>query len=229
MNNSTQTIAKAVAPTVSVPTWATLKASYRQAEQSGVKATRKAQETVVRAYALTEETSTDAKSGAVSARSESERSREVLDALNIVSGNVFGLSAMRVAQLVKVFRAIALSGVDPFSASGQQVFTSWDAIRKADVTSLESHAEQVKTAENKAAALSEAVKVAKEVAKTRTAANKAAKAAGEPKAVTVTGLSQVVAFAEAALPIVRKVSATVSEADKAEARKALEALLAHLQ
>jgi hypothetical protein len=229
MSTMTEKVGQATTTAVSVPTWATLKASYRQAESSGIKATRKAQETVVRAYALTDETVTDAKSGAVTARSESERSREVLDALNIVSGNVFGLSAMRVAQLVKVFRAIALSGVDPFSGAGQQVFTSWDAIRKADVTSLESHAADVKTAESKAVALSEAVESAKKVAKDRAAANKAKKDADAPTMVTVTGLSQVVAFANQALPMVRKVSATATPEEKAEARKALEALIAHLQ
>jgi len=231
MSNSTQTVARATAPKVEAFTWSTLKREYKAAETSGVKARFKAYDAVVRAYALTEETSTDSKTGAVAARSEAERNREVLDSLNIASGNVFSISAIRVGQLVKVYRAIGLSGTDPFTEAGRSVFTQWDAIRKADITSLDGHAANVKAvdANKRGAALNEAVATAKQVEKDRAAANKAAKAAGEPKAVTVTGLSQVVAFAEAALPIVRKVSATVSEADKAEARKALEALLAHLQ
>jgi hypothetical protein len=217
-------------PKVAVPTWAALKASYRAAETSGVKARFKAYDAVVRAYALTDETATDAKSGAVTARSEADRNREVLDSLNIAAGNVFSISAIRVGQLVKVYRAIALSGTDPFSDLGKKSFTAWDAIRKADITSLDAHAEDVKTAEagKAGAVLAAAVETAKQVAKDRAASNKAAKVAGEPKTVTVNGLAQVLAFAESALPVVRKMSATASEAEKAATRKALEALIAHL-
>jgi hypothetical protein len=240
MSTMTENISKAtgtrkgdgatVKAAVNVPTWATIKQAYKAAETSGVKARFKANDAVVRAYALTDETSTDAKTGAVTARSEADRSREVLDALNIVSGNVFGLSAMRVGQLVKVYRAIGVSGTDPFSDQGRALFTPFDAIRKADVNALPTVAKAVEeAAEGKAGdVLAKAVETAKETAKARTAANKAAKDAAEPKTVTVTGLSQVVKFAEAALPMVRKVSATATPEEKAEARKALEALIAHL-
>jgi hypothetical protein len=228
MSTMTEKVSKSTTPTVVAPTWATLKKSYREAEVSGVKARFKAYDAVVRAYALTDETATDAKTGAVTARSEADRNREVLDSLNIGSGNVFSISAIRVGQLVKIYRAVALSGVDPFSGAGQQVFTSWDAIRKADITSLESRAADVKAAESKAVALSEAVESAKQVAKDRAASNRASKALDEPRKVTVSGLSHVLAFAEQALPVVRKVSATATEEEKAATRKALEALIAHL-
>lgn len=230
MSTMTEQVRKTTTPTVSVPTWAALKSAYKAAETSGVKARFKAYDAVVRAYALTDETATDAKSGAVTARSEADRNREVLDSLSIASGNVFSISAIRVGQLVKIYRAIALSGVDPFSGAGQSVFTSWDAIRKADITSLDGHAADVKAADanKRGEALNAAVETAKQVAKERAASNKAAKAAGEPKTVTVTGLSQVLAFAEQALPVVRAAGATATEEEKAATRKALQALLAHL-
>jgi hypothetical protein len=223
------TIATATRTDAQVPTWASLKTSYRAAEKTGVKARHTAYAAIVRAYALTDGTETD-KGGTVVARSEASRNREVLDALNVESGNVFGLSAIRVGQLVKVYRAIALSGTDPFSSAGQSVFTTWDAVRKADITALDGVAKDVKAADEGKArtVLAAAVETAKQVAKDRAAANKAAKDAETPTTVAVTGLKQVVSFAEAALPMVRKVSATATPEEKAEARKALEALLAHL-
>lgn len=225
----TSPVRATTATTVSVPTWAALKAAYKAAEKSGTASRFKAYDAIVRAYALTDETESD-KGGTVVARSEASRNREVLDALNVESGNVFGLSAIRVGQLVKVYRAIAISGTDPFAGAGRTAFTAWDAIRKADITALDAVAADVKAAETgkAGAVLAAAVETAKQTAKDRAAANKAAKDAEAPTTVAVTGLSQVVAFATAALPMVRKVSATASEADKAEARKALEALLAHL-
>lgn len=243
MSTMTENVAKAsgtrkgsnseVKAAVVVPTWAALKRDYRAAEVSGVKARFKAYDAVVRAYALTDETSTDSKSGAVSARSEAERAREVLDSLNIASGNVFSLSSNRVGQLVKVYRAMALSGVDPFSEAGRKTFTLWDTIRKNDITSLDAHAEQVKTAEPGKAgeALNKAVEEAKEAAKVRAAANKAKKEADAAKTVVkaVTGLAQVLQFAEQALPVVREASATATQEEKDATRKALEAILAHLK
>lgn len=237
MSTMTEQIAKSTgtvkAPVTVVPTWAALKRDYKAAETSGVKARFKAYDAVVRAYALTEEMSTDSKSGAVVARSEADRNREVLDSLNIVSGNVFSISAMRVGQLVKVYRAMALSGTDPFSDLGRKAFTLWDSIRKNDVTSIDAHAEDVKAAEpgKRGEALNKAVEEAKAAAKARAESNKAKKEAEAAKTVvkTVTGLDQVLAFAEQALPVVRAASATATKEEKDATRKALEAILAHLK
>lgn len=213
------------APKVTAPTWAALKTAYKGAEGRGIKARGAAYDAIVRGYGLTSETESDAKSGAVKARSDASRAREVLDALKVESGNVFGLSAMRVAQVVKVYQATARAGLDPFSEAGRKVFTPLDQVRKFDADALTKTADAVKGAPDKADdTLAKAVETAKETAKNR----KTAKASTD-KATTVTGIKGVTAFAESALAIVRKDSATASEEDKAAARKALEALLAHLQ
>jgi hypothetical protein len=222
--------------TVQVPTWAALKTAYKAAESSGVKARFKAYDAIVRAYALTSETDTDSKSGAVSARSESSRSREVIDALGVESGNVFGLSAMRVAQVVKVYTAIAATGADPFSDAGRSVFSKFDQIRKFDADALSKAVTAVVAAPEetdgdvlgKADVLAEALSAAKETAKTRAAANKAKKAASEGTTVAVKSLGDVTAFAAGVLPLVREASATASDDEKAALRHALESLLAHV-
>lgn len=209
---------------VAAPSWASLKSAYKSAERSGTTARGKAYDTIVRGFALTSETDSDVKSGAVKARSEASRAREVIDALSVESGNVFGLSAMRVAQVVKVYAATARAGVDPFSDKGRSLFTSLDTIRKFDTDALTGTADAFKEAPDaaKAGVLEDAVKAAKVTAKNRKTKEP------EAKSVNVSNLGAVQAFAEAALPMVRKVSATASLEEKAAARKALEALIAHL-
>lgn len=221
------TVKSTTTPTVattSVPSWASLKTQYRGAEQRGVKARNAAYDVITRAFALTSETESG-KDG-VKARSDRSRAAEVLDALGVESGNVFALSVVRVAQIVKTYGAIARAGVDPYSDNGHALFAQFDAIRKADAGSLDRAADRYRGASDndKEATLVKAVAEAKEAAKSRKSDK------GETtKAVKVDSLQGVLAFAEAALPVVRKESATASEADKAAARKALEALLAHLQ
>lgn len=207
-----------------VPTWAALKSAYKGAEGRGLKARGAAYDAISRGFALTEETETDAKSGAVKARSEASRAREVIDAFRIESGNVFGLSAMRIAQVVKVYAATARAGLDPFSDSGRVVFTALDQVRKFDADALNKVADAVKgaKAESRDKVLSDAVETAKATAKAR----KSSKV--EEKVTSVSGIKGVTAFAESALEMVRKESATASPEAKAAARKALEALLAHL-
>lgn len=207
-----------------VPTWAALKTAYKGAEGRGVKARSAAYDAIARGFALTAETESDAKSGAVKARSEASRAREVIDAFKIESGNVFGLSPMRIAQVVKVYAATARAGLDPFSDAGRKVFTPLDQVRKFDADALNKVADAVKGAPDKAdKILSDAVETAKDTAKNR----KAAKA--EPKSTTVTSLKGVTEFATGALAIVRKDSATATPEDKAALKAALEALLAHVQ
>lgn len=209
-----------------VPTWAALKTAYKGAESRGVKARSSAYDAVARGFALTAETESDAKSGAVKARSEASRAREVIDAFKIESGNVFALSPMRIAQVVKVYAATARAGLDPFSDSGRKVFTALDTVRKFDVGALDKVADAVKGQPEKAdKILADGVEKAKEADKAR----KAAKKDAPEKATAVTGIKGVTAFAESALAIVRKDSATATPEEKAAARKALEALLAHLQ
>ena len=208
-----------------VPTWAALKTAYKGAEGRGVKARSAAYDAIARGFALTAETESDAKSGAVKARSDASRAREVIDAFKIESGNVFGLSPMRIAQVVKVYAATARAGLDPFSDSGRKVFTALDTVRKYDVDALNKVADSVKGAPDKAdKTLSDAVEAAKQTAKDR----KAGKASTD-KATTVTGIKGVTEFAESALAIVRKDSANATPEDKAALRQALEALLAHVQ
>lgn len=208
-----------------VPTWAALKTAWKAAEASGVKAKGKAYDTIVRAYALTAETETDTK-GTVTARSERSRGREVLDALKVEAGNVFSLTDVRVTQVVKVYATIARAGLDPFSDQGKALYPQVEVIRKNDVGALDKVADAIKAGKpgETKAALDKGVEDAKATAKAR-------REASTPKATTVTvkDLAGVQKFAEGALPMVRKVSATASEEDKAATRKALEALLAHLQ
>lgn len=208
--------------TAKVPTWVALKSQYQAAERSGRTARGKAYDTVTRAFALTSETESG-KDG-VKARSARSRASEVIDGLAIESGNVFGLSAMRIAQVVNVYQATATAGLDPYSAEGREVFTPLDTIRKFDADALTKAARAFKgaTPEAKAEVLAKAVEAAKATAKARKSTPDAT------KATTVENLGAVQAFAEAALPMVRKVAATASPEDKAAARKALEALLAHL-
>lgn len=209
--------------TAKVPTWVALKSQYQAAERSGRTARAKAYDTITRAFALTSETE-NGKDG-VKARSARSRASEVIDGLAIESGNVFGLSAMRIAQVVNVYQATATAGLDPYSADGREIFTALDTIRKFDADALNKAAKSYKgaTPEAKADVLAKAVETAKETAKARKSTK-----GEEAKATTVTNLEAVQAFAEQALPMVRKVSATASPEAKAAARKALEALLAHL-
>lgn len=212
------------APKVVAPTWAALKTAYKGAEGRGVKARHSAYDAIARGYSLTSETEADAKSGAVKARSEASRAREVIDAFKIESGNVFGLSPMRIAQVVKVYAATAKAGLDPFSEAGRKIFTALDTVRKFDGDALNKVATAVKAdpdAMDKT--LADAVETAKATAKDR----KAAKA--EPKTTAVTSLKGVTEFATGALAIVRKDSATATPEDKAALKAALEALLAHVQ
>lgn len=212
-------------PKVQVPTWAALKTAYKSAETSGKKAQRRAYDTIVRAFSLTAESGAD-KKGTVTARSERERGREVIDALKIEAGNVFGLSEVRVGQIVKVYGAIGRSGIDPFSDRGQALYAGFETIRRTDLDSLPKASLAVKGAKEgeEGKALTEQVAKAKESAK----AKREAKESKTDKVTTVTSLKGVTAFAESALAMVRKESATASPEDKAAARKALEALLAHL-
>lgn len=229
---STSTATPTVARTTStarteVPTWAMLKASYKQAETSGKKAQRKAYDTIVRAYGLTDATETD-KKGTVVARSDRARGREVLDALTIEAGNVFGLTDVRVTQVARVYLAIGSAGADPFSEAGQALYAQFETIRRNDVTALDKASNAVKgaSADKKAGALSDAVDASKKAAKERAAAKKAEN--GKSTATAVDSLKAVTTFAEGILPMVRKVSATATPEEKAAAKKALEALLAHL-
>lgn len=215
-------------PKVQAPTWAALKAAYKGAEGRGVKARGAAYDAITRAFALTSETESD-KAGAVSARSEASRAREVIDAFRIESGNVFGLSPMRIAQVVKVYKATARAGLDPFSEGGRAVFTALDQVRKFDNDALNKVADQVKGSPDKAdQILADAVDAAKEASKARKARKALKASAPQNKPIQVTGIPGVTAFAEAALGVVRKESATATPDEKAAARKALEALLAHL-
>lgn len=208
-----------------VPTWAALKTAYKGAEGRGLKARGAAYDAIARGFALTEETETDAKSGAVKARSEASRAREVIDAFKIESGNVFGLSAMRIAQVVKVYTATARAGVDPFSDNGRKMFTPLDQVRKFDADALNKTADAVKGAPDKAGKiLSDAVETAKETAKNR----KTDKGTGKETVTVVKSVSDVTAFVQGNLPLVRQAVATASDADKAALRKALEAMLAHV-
>lgn len=211
-------------PKVVAPNWAALKSAYQAAERSGNTARSKAYDTIARAFALTSETE-NGKAGTV-ARSDRSRAGEVIDALNIASGNVFGLSAMRIAQVVKVYGATARAGRDPFAKEGREIFTALDTIRKNDADALNKAADAFKgaTPETESDVLAKAVADAKEASKAR----KAGKASTDTTKV-VENLAAVTAFAEAALPMVRKVSATASPEEKAAARKALEAILAHLK
>lgn len=219
----------AVKDAVKVPTWATLKTSYQQAEKSGRTAQFKAYDAVVRGFALTSETTTDAKGTTVKV-SDASRSREVIDALKIIDGGVFNLGGMRIAQVAKTYRAVALSGLDPFSEAGHSVFSKFDAIRKFDVTALSDAAESLegKSGEQFKAALESAVQDAKKAAKDRAAANKAKNKANEPVVVTVKSMADVTSFVTGNLPLVREASATASDEDKAALKKSLEAMLAHL-
>ncbi len=228
MNNATavQTPARvSESPRVVVPTWASLKTAWGQAETSGRKAQRKAYDTIVRAFALTDATGTDAK-GAVAARSDRERGREVIDALKVSEHNPFGVTDVRIGQVVKVYSAIARSGADPFSDQGIALYAGFETIRRNDLDSLNKAADQVKGAKSDAreSTLADAVTASKEAKKARTAANKATPGTS----TTVKDLAGVQAIAEAMLPMVRKVSATADPKAKAAAKKALEALIAHL-
>ena len=212
--------------TAKVPTWVALKSQYQAAERSGRTARGKAYDTVTRAFALTSE-SENGKDG-VKARSARSRASEVIDGLAIESGNVFGLSAMRIAQVVNVYQATATAGLDPYSAEGREVFTPLDTIRKFDADALTKAARAFKgaTPEAKAEVLAKAVETAKETAKSRKSIKETA---ATNKPIQVTGIPGVTAFAEAALAVVRKESATATPEEKAAARKALEAILAHLK
>ena len=211
-------------PKVQVPTWAALKTAYKSAETSGKKAQRRAYDAIVRAFSLTSESGTD-KKGTVVARSERERGREVIDAFKIEAGNVFGLSEVRIGQIVKVYGAIGRSGIDPFSDRGQALYAGFETIRRTDLDSLGKASTAVKAAKagEESKALTAQVEAAKAIAKEKRDAK-----GTTPKAVTVKDLAQVQAIAESMLPVVRKASATADAKEKAAVRKALEARLAHL-
>ena len=147
--------------TAKVPTWVALKSQYQAAERSGRTARAKAYDTITRAFALTSETESG-KDG-VKARSARSRASEVIDGLAIESGNVFGLSAMRIAQVVNVYQATATAGLDPYSADGREIFTALDTIRKFDADALAKAAKAFKgaTPEAKADVLAKAVEAAK--------------------------------------------------------------------
>lgn len=228
-NKPAGAMADAVKDAVQVPTWGSLKTSYQQAEKSGKTAQFKAYDAVVRGFALTSEVTTDSKGTTVKA-SDAARSREVIDALKIVDGGVFNLGGMRISQVAKTYRAVALSGLDPFSEAGHSVFSKFDAIRKFDVNALDGVSESLSemSGEPLKAALDTAVADAKKVAKDRAAANKAKNKANEPVVVTVKSMADVTSFVTGNLPLIREASATASDEDKAALKKALEAMLAHL-
>jgi hypothetical protein len=220
-----KTVETTTVKTAKVPTWAALKAQYRGAEQRGNTARGVAYDTVTRAFALTSE-SENGKKGTV-ARSARSRASEVVDGLGIDAGNVFGLSPMRIAQVVAVYAATAKAGVDPYSKEGRALFTPLDTVRKFDAEALTKAANAVKGAkpEDKAKVLSEAVDAAKKTAKERQASKKAETST----TVKVESLAQVTEVATAMLATVREASAKASEDEKAALRKALESLLAHVK
>jgi hypothetical protein len=206
-----------------------LATAYKRAAASGEGSRVKAYDAAVRALSIVP--STKSVKGVDVALTTEEKAREVTSAFGIgTDGGVFKMRAPRIAQIFRTYTAQGEAGIDPFAKEGHALFTKFENVRRYDAEALPAlskaiKADKAKDADEQTGAvkiLDEAIEAAKAKAKARTAAAKAAKTAKG-------GLKDLTATFGDMLPMVRDAVAKATNAEKAEARAALEAMLAHLK
>lgn len=198
-----------------------LATAYKRAAASGEGSRVKAYDAAVRALSIVPDTKSV--KGVEVALTTEEKAREVATAFGIgTDGGVFKMRSPRIAQIFRTYAAQGKANVDPFAKEGHALFSKFDMVRKWDGDALEATAEAVKAQPAKAEEILDAA-IAEGKAKAK--ARKAAKAAEDAKASNLVAATKVLADM---LPTVRDAAANAKPEEKAEARKALEALLAHL-
>jgi hypothetical protein len=199
-----------------------LATAYKRAASAGEGSRTKAYDAAVRALSIVPDTKSV--KGVDVALTTEEKAREVTSAFGIgTDGGVFKMRAPRIAQIFRTYAAQGKANVDPFAKEGHALFSKFDMVRKWDGDALESAALAVKANPAKAEEILDAA-IAEGKAKAK--ARKAAKASEDAKKGN---LAEITATFGDMLPMVRDSVAKATVAEKAEARKALEALLAHLK
>lgn len=199
-----------------------LTTAYKRAAVAGEGSRTKAYDAAVRAMSVVP--STKQVKGADVNLTIEERAREVAAAFGIgTDGGVFKMRAPRIAQIHRNYTAQGKAGIDPFTKEGHALFTKFENVRRYDADALDTVANAIKAKpEDTNVILDKAIEEAKAKAKARKDANKAAKTAKG-------GLKELTATFGDMLPMVRDSVAKATAAEKAEARRALEAMLAHLK